>query len=1452
MAATSSSWVPPRQIETENRLFPLLKQIHALPNLPTALHGLTFPELLLEEVSPTSQPYLEGDLERDHPIFSALNHQIKILQTYQSLSPVLFNELAKRYQNYIEEVISLKGEERQKVLSGPSRLFALLNKESVSLFLTQNSKRGVTSVGTYPAADPQTISFFAEEAENNSKILERIFFSAFSDELIKIKQCSLRTAIKLWITPQKQWTYLELLFTTFPTSSASDAPKLTKPPLAFHRHPNFNRLDRRRSAPLHLAAESNNLEDAKELVRRGAEIDIKNLDGRTPLHLAIIQGHFAMVDNLIALGADPNLTTFEGEAALHLAAAGGHLNIVALLLQHPSSPHWLHQADSNGKIPLHRAVSIRGNPEVVDTLIKAGTQVNTPNRDGDTALHGAAKHGLVESARLLLNAGAQIDRVNQNGKNAFDLAFDWGQDSILALFLSDRATISPLSSSSTPPPLEEEGAIYRAFEAAYEAGDSLNQVLYLEKTAQIYLKKRDYFTAAHLLNSALSLPTTNLDPKYSHFIVHQLEKIEQLFITEKLGYPPPPSESGYLIKRREQLVTIRAEIAHRLKRRERSDEILKILTTHYKNLLISIIEESINSFTREKAKKFAVMGLGSMAREEMSPYSDLEFAFLIHDPSLERRDYFRALAEIVTLKLVNMGETKCEILRFKRMANGEDRLAKSFIQNGFSVDIGGLCPTGKKGVYELIGSPKELAQFQTEEWLRNHDAEVILVNAMTTSCFVMGDPNLVKTYKQEVNKVLNASIGASSSTSPAQKLRQVRALEFMRGYVDEFAPRLNEDKIDLRGFDVKKELYRPLQTVISGLALYYGSNSDTTLKKISNLSAKRIINASGAAQLRKTLQAILRLRIETHLFYKSEKEVLYHSRGVADSSADGLFIISPDLSRELLEIYQSLIPLHRCALAFINGDERAFAESLFLDKKVGTYDDSQREALQFDSALSSAESSTALNPNDSSLRWDLGRVELDLGQAQRAVKSFKETLALLKTEHRDQPHLDIVGALNNLGAAYHDLGKFTKAAEKFKESLEMLSHIPEAPRSRVANTLGNLGNAYQRLGLFPLAIDHHGASLSLFRVIHCDQPHRDIIKGLVNLGNSYRGLGEIQQASDNLTLALKIQGELYKGQPHPEAIALSLAVGSLYRERGQLDRAYEHLNKSYYMCLSVYRDRNHPDYFMTLHNLGNVLMEQEKPQEALILLEQALKRGEQLHQESSHPDVGKSHYSLGICYFKLKKLSEAAKHLSLAVSIFEAAYPDRPHADTTQALMNLGGVYSAFGDFGKAMSSLNSALEMLRKIHHSTPHQDIANILNNLGAACTDHNQLDRAIDYYRSALDVYKELGKGQLSSSSSNTLRNLATLYDKLNYLPEAIECYKLYLSFQKEINQNKPHPNIAFALVGISSAYHRMGDLPQAVPFFQELYQLQVTTMGAHHPSTIKMKESLDVILREASKG
>lgn len=400
--------------ERESRLFPLLQQIHALPNLPDLLKGLTFPESLLGG-------YEKGFLERSHPTFALLHRMIAALDRHLEFSSLL-GDLRIIYDQLILEACSANDKKRWKLFKGPVRIFVLLNLEPTCFTLTQKRGRELLSGELTESTLFGSISIFCSQ-KLEIEPLERVHLFRrfllkgafppplpllFIDNLFQersrahLVHTATRSSVSVLgglfgffseppketfpssspLAEVKEWLILRLkelpvkkgaLLLDLLVSTVPDLLKIETDQPLLHLIQSFessklipliagdegvlNQAEPKRGrSALHLAVQFGQVENVAALIAYGADINSIDNDGYTPLHLAVSQGNEQIFDLLIKKGANRDLLTYQKETLLHLAASQNNLTILNSLLLMPHSHLWINQSDLDGKTPLHRAV----------------------------------------------------------------------------------------------------------------------------------------------------------------------------------------------------------------------------------------------------------------------------------------------------------------------------------------------------------------------------------------------------------------------------------------------------------------------------------------------------------------------------------------------------------------------------------------------------------------------------------------------------------------------------------------------------------------------------------------------------------------------------------------------------------------------------------------------------------------------------------------------------------------------------------------------------------------------------------------------------------------------------------------------------------------------------------------------------------------------------------------
>ena len=86
--------------------------------------------------------------------------------------------------------------------------------------------------------------------------------------------------------------------------------------------------------PLFIACEAGNVDAARLLLDKGAEVDRANQNGATPLYIACQEGHVDAARLLLDRGAKADRATKRGSTPLSIAKLKGHAAVVALLEEH--------------------------------------------------------------------------------------------------------------------------------------------------------------------------------------------------------------------------------------------------------------------------------------------------------------------------------------------------------------------------------------------------------------------------------------------------------------------------------------------------------------------------------------------------------------------------------------------------------------------------------------------------------------------------------------------------------------------------------------------------------------------------------------------------------------------------------------------------------------------------------------------------------------------------------------------------------------------------------------------------------------------------------------------------------------------------------------------------------------------------------------------------------------
>ena len=184
------------------------------------------------------------------------------------------------------------------------------------------------------------------------------------------------------------------------------------------------------------------------LQRKDVEINGQSRWGETPLYQAIQRNHLSAAKMLLEAGADANISTDVHTTALSWAAAEGSEESLQLLLNHTGTE--LDIPDKSGQTPLLRAADA-GYTKCIRMLLDKGANVKHADNEGRTALSLAAIKGHKVVAKLLLKRDAKINAQDNKGNTPLALAAEKNHDAVVRFLLESGADANlPDEDEETP------------------------------------------------------------------------------------------------------------------------------------------------------------------------------------------------------------------------------------------------------------------------------------------------------------------------------------------------------------------------------------------------------------------------------------------------------------------------------------------------------------------------------------------------------------------------------------------------------------------------------------------------------------------------------------------------------------------------------------------------------------------------------------------------------------------------------------------------------------------------------------------------------------------------------------------------------------------------------------------------------------------------------------------
>ena len=183
--------------------------------------------------------------------------------------------------------------------------------------------------------------------------------------------------------------------------------------------------------PLLVAASHNDAAQVRQLLKAGADPNVRNELNTTPLLEAAFNANTDIIEALLDAHADPNAAGADGQTPLMLVARGTNVAAAQLLLKRGANPNAhesqrgqtaLMWAVANSQGPMARLliesgadVDAKTATDLMTPLVSAEPRAQPRSPGGMTALMFASREGCLDCVAALVEKGASVDRPDPEG-----------------------------------------------------------------------------------------------------------------------------------------------------------------------------------------------------------------------------------------------------------------------------------------------------------------------------------------------------------------------------------------------------------------------------------------------------------------------------------------------------------------------------------------------------------------------------------------------------------------------------------------------------------------------------------------------------------------------------------------------------------------------------------------------------------------------------------------------------------------------------------------------------------------------------------------------------------------------------------------------------------------------------------------------------------------------------
>ena len=673
-------------------------------------------------------------------------------------------------------------------------------------------------------------------------------------------------------------------------------------------------------------------------------------------------------------------------------------------------------------------------------------------------------------------------------------------------------------------------------------------------------------------------------------------------------------------------------------------------------------------------------------------------------------------------------------------------------------------PLGNMQDFELIHTPKKMAEFQSREWYEKNWS--LADTLMTFSPLQSEKSVLVEVYQKETNKILSnpcdsesCQHDASSYTWPTRGF--CRALRVLQKDLSLYGDMMvgNNDLDEGKFYDVKKEIYRLPDRIINALAKCCEIKSAGILALLDELYEKKVISSEGRGNLASASAIAIRLRLSTYLGAGKQGEQV--SSNSNNKTGENAIVYHMPTDKELFHFFFVAIPLYDELRQFktFRNIPSSFANCIFFNDSDMTMRHIYCRLSKYDKAIECYERAIQENPDN--LGAEIRRIRL-----------------LLFATHNSQESDKIRENLDNLlGKIVENFSQWDANADE--TTLEFTTLIKRVDLEELQQLIEGLLFAHEIYyspkyikAAFDIVAAYNKTFPSNGNLPNDLNAFTLLVAAYFMTSSVFTSLG-YQEHEIDMFVFLKVWLIEEEGVS-TKSIVLLISLGKLLYDQGKLDRAYYCFQRSLRMQHLLYGNRPNVKMMTSLHFLGIIARRLEVYEESKLYLESLLQLCEsfggikcklllkktylQLWEINSTADEALLYVENGLkintcCKNEAELFLNFLLYCSLAITLHSQQSPERAWdavlnakacrkdcADIQTREAMIRAVTKTLCKIEKTKEGIELLENELQKLTLAPQAQERAFYLKALGKLCFVQGQATEAKKYYSQAIDIQEK----------------------------------------------------------------------------------------------------------------